>query len=128
MTMRGHASAAPPSNAMKFRRLIPLSPARAVEPRDLTTACSGDHRLRTGFGGCLKASTIPRSRGMYMIGRREIVLVGTAAAVVAWFTRLSNSAMAQAVSQETFEIVKSDEEWGRELTTEPNSTPYSAGT
>ena len=63
-----------------------------------------------------------------MIGRREIVLVGTAAAVVAWFTRLSNSAMAQAVSQETFEIVKSDEEWGRELTTEPNSTPYSAGT
>ena len=53
-----------------------------------------------------------------MIGRREIVLGGTAAAAVIGLARLSNSAMAQAASLGKFEIVKSDEEWRRELTNE----------
>ncbi len=51
-----------------------------------------------------------------MIGRREIVLEGTAVAALIWVGRLSNGAMAQAASLETFEIVKSDEEWRRALT------------
>src|SRR5208337_5471880 len=37
---------------------------------------------------------------------------------VIWLARLSNSAMAQAASAGKFEIVKSDEEWRRELTSE----------
>ena len=51
-----------------------------------------------------------------MIGRRGIVLGGTAAAALIWVRRPSNGATAQAASQETFEIVKSDEEWRRALT------------
>jgi peptide-methionine (R)-S-oxide reductase len=61
---------------------------------------------------------IARRRGLYVIGRREIVLGGTAAAAVIGLARLSNSAMAQAASLGKFEIVKSDEEWRRELTNE----------
>jgi peptide-methionine (R)-S-oxide reductase len=57
-------------------------------------------------------------RGNYMITRREIVLGGTAASAVIWLARLSNSAMAQAASLGKFEVVKSDEEWRRELTSE----------
>jgi peptide-methionine (R)-S-oxide reductase len=53
-----------------------------------------------------------------VISRREIILGGTAAAAVIWLTRLSNGAMAQAGSPGKFEIVKSDEEWRRELTGE----------
>jgi peptide-methionine (R)-S-oxide reductase len=53
-----------------------------------------------------------------VISRREIILGGTAAAAVIWLARLSNSAMAQATSPGKFEIVKSDEEWHRELTSE----------
>ena len=51
-----------------------------------------------------------------MIGRREIILGGTAAVI--WPARLSNDARAQAASPGKFEIVKSDEEWRRELTNE----------
>jgi peptide-methionine (R)-S-oxide reductase len=53
-----------------------------------------------------------------VISRREIVLGGTGSAAVIWLARLSNSAMAQAASLGKFEIVKSDEEWRRELTSE----------
>ena len=53
-----------------------------------------------------------------MISRREIILGGTAAAAVIWLARLSNSAMAQAASPGKFGVVKSDEEWHRELTSE----------
>jgi peptide-methionine (R)-S-oxide reductase len=53
-----------------------------------------------------------------MIGRREIVLAGTAAAAVIWHARLANGAIAQAASPGKFEIVKSDEEWRRALTGE----------
>jgi peptide-methionine (R)-S-oxide reductase len=53
-----------------------------------------------------------------VISRRQIVLGGTAAWTVIWLARLSNSAMAQAASLGKFEIVKSDEEWRRELTRE----------
>jgi len=49
--------------------------------------------------------------------RREIILGGTAAAAV-WITGLAQAAIAQAASSGTFEIVKSDEEWRRELTSE----------
>ena len=52
-----------------------------------------------------------------MITRRQILLGGTAAAVVA-LTGLSRSLIAQADSSGKFEIVKSDEEWRRELTAE----------
>jgi peptide-methionine (R)-S-oxide reductase len=51
-----------------------------------------------------------------VIGRREIILWGSAAVI--WPERLSNNAMAQAASPSKFEIVKSDEEWRRELTNE----------
>ena len=47
-----------------------------------------------------------------MISRREILLGGAA---VVWF---SNTSMVQAASPGKFEIVKSDEEWRRELTSE----------
>jgi peptide-methionine (R)-S-oxide reductase len=53
-----------------------------------------------------------------VISRRVIVLGGTAASAVIWLARLSNSAMAQAASLGKFEVVKSDEEWRRELTSE----------
>jgi peptide-methionine (R)-S-oxide reductase len=53
-----------------------------------------------------------------VISRREIVLGGTAASTVIWLARLSNSAMAEAASLGKFEVVKSDEEWRRELTSE----------
>jgi peptide-methionine (R)-S-oxide reductase len=53
-----------------------------------------------------------------VISRRVIVLGGTAASAVIWLARLSNSAMAQAASLGKFEVVKSDEEWRRELTIE----------
>lgn len=53
-----------------------------------------------------------------MISRREIIPGGTAAAAVIWLARLSNSAMAQAASPGKFEIVKSEEEWRRELSSE----------
>jgi len=52
-----------------------------------------------------------------MITRRQILLGGTAAAAVVALTGLSRSAIAQAASGK-FEIVKSDEEWRRELTGE----------
>jgi len=52
-----------------------------------------------------------------MITRRQILLGGTAAAAVVALTGLSRSAIAQAASGK-FEIVKSDEEWRRELTAE----------
>ena len=52
-----------------------------------------------------------------MITRRQILLGGTAAAVVA-LTGLSRSLIAQADSSGKFEIVKSDEQWRRELTGE----------
>ena len=53
-----------------------------------------------------------------MISRREIVLGGTGAAAVIWLARLMDGALAQATSLGKFEIVKSDEEWRRELTSE----------
>jgi len=53
-----------------------------------------------------------------VISRREIVLGATAASAVIWLARLSNGGMAQAASLGKFEVVKSDEEWRRELTSE----------
>jgi len=50
-----------------------------------------------------------------MISRRAIVL---GAIVISWLGRFSNTSMAQAASPGKFEIVKSDEEWRRELTGE----------
>jgi len=52
-----------------------------------------------------------------VISRREIVLGGTAAAVFE-LASPSNGALAQVASPGKFEIVKSDEEWRRELTSE----------
>ena len=52
-----------------------------------------------------------------MNSRREIILGGSAVAAV-WLPGLSQAAIAQAASSGTFEIVKSDEEWRRELTSE----------
>jgi peptide-methionine (R)-S-oxide reductase len=49
-----------------------------------------------------------------VISRREIVLGG---AGVIWLERFCSTSMAQA-APETFELVKSDEEWRRELTPE----------
>jgi peptide-methionine (R)-S-oxide reductase len=49
--------------------------------------------------------------------RREIILGGSTTAAV-WLTGLSRTAIAQAASSGKFEIVKSDEEWRRELTSE----------
>src|SRR5262245_37192534 len=49
--------------------------------------------------------------------RRQVLLGGTAAVAVVALTGLSRGAMAQA-SSDKFEIVKSDEEWRRELTSE----------
>jgi peptide-methionine (R)-S-oxide reductase len=49
-----------------------------------------------------------------VISRREIVLWGASVTVVTWLGR----SMAQAASPGKFEIVKSDEEWRRELTSE----------
>ena len=51
-----------------------------------------------------------------MISRREIVLGGTAAAAIIELASLSDRALAQVASLGKFEIVKSDEEWRRELT------------
>ena len=53
-----------------------------------------------------------------MISRREAIFGGTAAAAVVWLVRRSESANAQAAASGKFEIVKSDEEWRRELTAE----------
>ena len=53
-----------------------------------------------------------------MISRRETMLGGTAAAAVVWLARRSDRAIAQTASSAKFEIVKSDEEWRRELTSE----------
>jgi peptide-methionine (R)-S-oxide reductase len=53
-----------------------------------------------------------------MISRRDFVLAGTAAAAVIWPARPSSRAMAEAASPGKFEVVKSDEEWRRELTRE----------
>ena len=55
---------------------------------------------------------------MNVITRREIVLRGTAAAAVIWFATISTGGTAQAASLGNFKIVKSDEEWRRELTSE----------
>ena len=52
-----------------------------------------------------------------MIGRREIIVCGTAAII--WPVRLSDYTMAQAAALPSeFYIVKSDEEWRLELTNE----------
>jgi hypothetical protein len=53
----------------------------------------------------------------HVISRREIVLGGAAAAVFD-LASPSNGALAQVASPGKFEIVKSDEEWRRELTSE----------
>ena len=53
-----------------------------------------------------------------MISRREIVLWGATATPVIWLGRSSITAMARAPSLDKFEIVKSDEDWRRELTGE----------
>jgi peptide-methionine (R)-S-oxide reductase len=50
-----------------------------------------------------------------MISRRHIILGGSTALALIWLTRHSAGATG---SQETFEIVKSDEQWRRELTRE----------
>jgi peptide-methionine (R)-S-oxide reductase len=56
---------------------------------------------------------------MYPISRRQIFLGGTTAVGAAsWLAWLSRSASAQTASQKKFEIVKPDEEWRRELTSE----------
>jgi peptide-methionine (R)-S-oxide reductase len=53
---------------------------------------------------------------LYVISRREIVLGETGA--ITWLGWFSNTAMALASSTGKFEIVKSDEEWRRELSSE----------
>jgi hypothetical protein len=51
-----------------------------------------------------------------VIKRREIVLGG--ASLISCFGRFSYTSMARAASSDKFEVVKSDEEWRRELTGE----------
>ena len=53
-----------------------------------------------------------------VISRREIVLKGAGAAAVIGHVSLSDRALAEVASLEKFEMVKSDEEWRRELTSE----------
>jgi peptide-methionine (R)-S-oxide reductase len=53
-----------------------------------------------------------------VISRREIVLKGAGAAAVIGLASLSDGALAEVASLGKFEIVKSDEEWRRELTSE----------
>jgi peptide-methionine (R)-S-oxide reductase len=53
-----------------------------------------------------------------MTTRRQILLGGSTAAAVVALTGLSRRAIARAASSDKFEIVKSDEEWRRELTGE----------
>jgi peptide-methionine (R)-S-oxide reductase len=53
-----------------------------------------------------------------VISRREIVMGGIGAGVVIGVASLSDRALAQVASLGKFEIVKSDEEWRRELTSE----------
>jgi peptide-methionine (R)-S-oxide reductase len=53
-----------------------------------------------------------------VISRREIVMGGIGAGVVIGVVSLSDRALAQVASLGKFEIVKSDEEWRRELTSE----------
>jgi peptide-methionine (R)-S-oxide reductase len=52
-----------------------------------------------------------------MTDRREI-LSGAGATILIWVARASDAVVAQSVSQATFEIVKSDDEWRRALTRE----------
>jgi len=54
-----------------------------------------------------------------MISRRKIVLGG--ASLISCFGRFSHTSMARAASPGQFEIVKSDEEWRRELTSEQHA-------
>jgi hypothetical protein len=56
-------------------------------------------------------------RPAFPLARREIVLGGTVAAVFEPASA-SNRALAQVASSRKFGIVKSDEEWRRELTSE----------
>jgi peptide-methionine (R)-S-oxide reductase len=53
-----------------------------------------------------------------VISRREIIVEGIAGTAVVWLTGLWQTVIAQAASSGKFEIVKSDEEWRRELTGE----------
>jgi peptide-methionine (R)-S-oxide reductase len=53
-----------------------------------------------------------------MTTRRQILLGGSAAAAVVALAGLLRSVTARAASSDKFEIVKSDEEWRRELTSE----------
>jgi peptide-methionine (R)-S-oxide reductase len=53
-----------------------------------------------------------------VISRREIVMGGIGAGVVIGVASLSDRALAQVASLGKFEIVKSDEEWRRELSSE----------
>jgi peptide-methionine (R)-S-oxide reductase len=55
---------------------------------------------------------------MRMISRRHIVFGGIAASALIWVPKLLESATSQAPALEKFEIVKPDEEWRRELSTE----------
>jgi len=55
---------------------------------------------------------------MCMISRRHIVLGGIVASALIWVPKLLESAMSRALALDQFEIVKPDEEWRRELTTE----------
>ena len=57
-----------------------------------------------------KAITMLGGRGMCMISRRHLVLGGMAAAALMWLARR------EAASQQTFEIIKADAQWRRELT------------
>jgi peptide-methionine (R)-S-oxide reductase len=50
--------------------------------------------------------------------RRQIIVEGAAAMAIAGLTGLARNAIAQAASSGKFEIVKSDEEWRRELSSE----------
>jgi len=59
----------------------------------------------------------PKHSGPHVASRRELMLGGTASAAVVWLMGLSHGAIAVAPSGK-FEIVKSDEEWRRELTGE----------
>src|SRR5438105_3164646 len=54
----------------------------------------------------------------HAISRREIVIGGAGAAAVTAVMGLSDTALAQVASLRKFEMVKSDEEWRHELTSE----------
>ena len=56
-----------------------------------------------------------------MISRRHIVLGGIAASALICVPKLLESAMSRALALDQFEIVKPDEEWRRELTTEQSA-------